>query len=150
MLRHFFFGSDFTGTTVATIGFTLLRIFAGVGLITHGFGKLPPPEGFVGLVASLGFPAPIVFAWAAALAEAVGGALILAGFLTRPAAFFALTTMLVAALGQHYNDPFAKKELALLYAFLALCFLLAGAGDWSVDALVRGNIRPARRRWLTR
>lgn len=150
MLRQLLFGSDFNGSTIATVGYTLLRIFTGVGLMTHGFAKLPVSEGFVNLVASQGFPFPVAFAWAAALAEAAGGALILAGFLTRPAAFFALFTMLVAIFGVNYNAAFEKKELALLYGFLALCFLLAGAGDWSVDALIRNNSRPARRRWMTR
>lgn len=147
MLKQFLFGSDFKGTAWATLGFTLLRIFTGVGLMTHGFAKLPVSEQFIGGVAALGFPFPVAFAWAAALAEAAGGALILAGFLTRPAAFFALFTMCVAVFGVHLNDPFGKKELALVYGFLALCFLLAGAGDWSIDALVRGNSRSSRRRW---
>jgi len=44
--------------------------------------------------------------------------------------------MLVALLIRHAPDPFATKEKALLYAAVALLFLLAGAGKYSVDALL--------------
>ena len=48
------------------IGALLLRAFAGLALaFAHGIGKMPPSEGFVGVVAGLGFPAPGAFAWAA-------------------------------------------------------------------------------------
>lgn len=139
MLRRILFGSDINGTAFANLGLTLLRILAGIGLMTHGFGKLPPSEQFVSGVAQIGFPLPIVFAWAASLAEFAGGAFLLIGLFTRPAAFFVLFTMCVAIFGVHLNDPFGKKELALLYGFIALGFMLMGAGDWSVDALLRSN-----------
>ena len=139
MLRRILFGSDISGTALASLGLTLLRMFAGVGLITHGLGKLPPSAEFVSGVRAIGFPLPIVFAWAAALSEFAGGAFLLIGLFTRPAAFFALFTMCVALFGVHFNDSFGKKELALLYGFIALGFLLMGAGDWSIDALLRSN-----------
>lgn len=139
MLRRILFGSEINGTALANLGLTLLRVFAGFGLITHGIGKLPPSEQFVAGVAKLGFPLAPVFAWAASLAEFGGGVFLLLGLFTRPAAFFILFTMLVAAFGVHLNDPFAKKELALFYGFAALAFMLMGAGDWSLDALLRGN-----------
>lgn len=139
MLQRVLFGNEITGTALANLGFTLLRVFTGIGLMTHGIGKVPPGEQFIGGVEKLGFPLPIVFAWAAGLAEFAGGALIALGLLTRPASFFALFTMLVAAFGVHLNDPFARKEMALLYGFLALCFMLAGGGEWSIDALLRSK-----------
>jgi hypothetical protein len=45
--------------------------------------------------------------------------------------------MLVALLGVHRADPYQKQELALLYFFIALAYLLKGAGDWSVDRMLR-------------
>jgi putative oxidoreductase len=148
MLRQFLFGSDVTGAPLTNLGLLALRVFTGIGLITHGYTKIPPSAQFVEGVGKLGFPAPQVFAWAAGLSEAAGGALLIVGLLTRPSAFFVLFTMAVAAFGQHAADPFATKEKALLYGFIALFFLLAGAGEWSVDALMRrsGGSRGGRRR----
>jgi putative oxidoreductase len=127
----------------ADLGLSVLRI--GVGLMMacgHGIAKVPPPAGFVEAVGQLGFPLPTVFAWAAGLAELVGGLLIAAGFLTRPAALFLAVTMGVAAFVRHGGDPvFSRegpaKELALLYLVAAVAFLVAGAGRFGVDALLR-------------
>ena len=87
--------------------------------------------------AKIGFPMPEFFAWAAALSEFAGGIGLALGFLTRISSFFIACVMLTAVLGVHLNDPFAKKELAFFYLFIALCFLLKGAGDWSIDAFFR-------------
>lgn len=122
----------------AEVGWTLLRLFAGASLMmAHGINKMPPSEQFVSGVASLGFPLPSFFAWCAAFAEFLGGAFLAIGFLTRPAAFFVLFTMAVAFFGVHLNDPYQKKELATLYGFIAIAYLLVGSGRLSVDALVR-------------
>lgn len=142
MLKKLLFGGESGLSPLANLGLTLLRVFAGVTLMaTHGLGKLPPSEQFVAGVDKIGLPLPGLFAWAAALAEFLGGAFLALGFLTRPASFFIAFTMVVALLGVHYNDPFQKKELAFLYLFIALAFLLKGAGDWSVDALLRDKKR---------
>lgn len=139
MFRRILFGSDVNGTALATFGLTLLRVFAGIGLITHGLSKIPPPEKFVAGVAQIGFPFAAAFAWAASLSEFAGGALLLVGLLTRPAAAFVLFTMCTAIYGVHWRASFGEKELALLYGFLALAFMLMGAGDWSVDSLLRSS-----------
>ncbi len=36
----------------------------------------------------------------------------------------------------HGDDPFKKKEFALLYLMPYLLFLLSGAGRYSVDAMI--------------
>jgi putative oxidoreductase len=119
-------------------------MFTGFGLITHGMTKIPPSEKFLETVAKLGFPLPTMFGWAAGLSEFAGGALLIVGLLTRPASFFILITMLVAIFGRHAADPFGVKELAALYAFIAFAFMIAGAGDWSVDAMLRPKGRRRR------
>ena len=54
-------------------GLLALRVFAGLSLaFGHGLGKLPVSSGFIEAVGNLGFPIPIVFAWAAVLSEFVG------------------------------------------------------------------------------
>lgn len=115
-----------------------LRVFAGLTMaITHGWAKVPPPEMFVGGLTSMGFPMPEFFAWAASLSEFVGALLLAIGFLTRPAAFFLGITMFVAAFVAHGADPFARKELSLLYLFISLVFFFRGGGKFSIDNLIK-------------
>lgn len=142
MLKLLLFGGESSTSPLTNLGLTLLRIFTGIGLMTHGYTKIPPSEQFIGGVANMGFPSPEIFAWAAGLSEFAGGALLILGLLTRAASFFVAFTMIVALTGVHWNDPFAKKELAFLYLFVALLFLAMGANLWSVDGILRrkGNL----------
>lgn len=118
----------------------LLRVFIGLAMaFSHGLGKVPPPEQLISGVAAMGLPAPEFFSWCAALAEFVGGILIAIGLLTRPAAAFLVITMAVAGFVVHAADPFGVKEMAFLYFFAGLFFMIHGAGRWSVDALITKN-----------
>jgi len=131
--------------TLAPYGWVPLRVLAGLGMMTHGWPKLFEPgrwERFVGSVERMGFPLPELFAGLAALSELVGGLLLAVGMFTRPAAFFILITMLVAAFIRHAGDPFAERELALLYAAVALGFLLQGGGKLSLEAGWRARRPP--------
>jgi len=146
MFTQLLFGGR-TGDALTTdLGLTLLRVAAGLMMaIGHGLNKLPPPEGFVGLIGNLGFPAPVAFAWMAGLAEGVGGLLLALGLLTRWCALSVLGSMLVAIFLAHGNDPlFAvggpSKELAVLYAWMMLLFMITGAGRFSLDSLLRGRL----------
>jgi putative oxidoreductase len=138
------FGTSHLDCPVADGALTLLRVFAGLSLaLAHGLGKMPPSEKFIEGVTNLGFPAPMLFAWSAGLAELAGGMLVAVGLATRPAAVFACFTMLVAAFGAHSADPFQKKELALLYATIMLAFVFVGAGRFGLDAFVRKQLAPS-------
>jgi len=122
----------------ANFALASLRMFAGFTMaFTHGVGKLPPPDMFVGGLDSMGFPFPTFFAWAASLSEFVGALLLAIGLLTRPAAFFLAVTMFVAAFVAHGADPFAKKELSLLYFFISMVFVMRGGGKFSVDNFIK-------------
>ncbi|CAN5540317.1 MAG: DoxX family protein [Acidobacteriota bacterium] len=138
MLRQILFGGETGLSPLANAGITLLRIFAGVSLaLAHGAGKLPPTEGFIEGTAKMGFPVPGFFAWAAALTESVGGIFLALGFLTRLSSSFIIVLMCVAILRVHALDPYPKKELAFLYLFIAIAFMLKGSGDWSIDSFLR-------------
>ena len=118
-------------------GLLILRIFIGAALLTHGWGKMfGGLEQFTGFVASLGVPAPHVMAFLAAFAECFGSMFLIAGLLTRPAAFLIICTMAVAIGGAHRGKPFSVQELAWLYFVPALFFLFKGAGKWSLDRLI--------------
>ena len=141
-LKQLVFGGGGGGTAGADLGLLGLRAFAGLAMaFGHGLGKLPPSEGFIGATEGLGFPAPALFAWAAGLSEFVGGLLLALGLATRPAALAVAVTMLVAAFGAHGGDPFGDKEMALLYFAISACFVLTGAGRYSVDRLIAGRPR---------
>lgn len=46
----------------------IFRLFVGLSMaLAHGSGKMPPSDKFLAGVEALGFPMPIVFAWAAGL-----------------------------------------------------------------------------------
>lgn len=138
MFKTILFGGESGLSYIANAGLTLLRIFAGISLaFAHGIGKIPPGEGLVTGTANLGFPMPTLFAWAAGLSEVLGGIFLALGLLTRLSGFFIAFTMMVAAFGVHAADPFQKKELALMYMFVGIAFMLKGAGDWSLDSFLR-------------
>jgi putative oxidoreductase len=135
----------------------ILRL-AGLGLaLAHGWGKVAAlamgsGDRFVEGVASLGFPLPALFAWAAALAEFGGGLAVALGLGTRVAAGFAAFTMAVAAFGRHHAHElllvklglagatpdqlkaWGNPELALVYLALFLGVALLGGGRFSLDA----------------
>lgn len=137
MLKQILFGGESGLSPQANAGLALLRIFAGVSLMmAHGLGKIPPSEQFVARTADFGFPIPTLFAWAAALSETLGGALLAIGLFTRISSFFIICTMLTALIGVHWADPYGRKELPLLYMFVALAFLIKGSGDWSIDGIL--------------
>ena len=129
------------GNAVSTdAGLLLLRLFAGLALaLGHGLGKFPPSRGFINGVGDLGFPVAPFFAWAAAASELFGGFLLAIGLLVRPASLLILITMGTAVLMAHAGDPFNAKEMPALYGMVALLFLLAGGGRFSVDAWLGGQ-----------
>jgi putative oxidoreductase len=143
-------------TRFADFGLALTRIAFGLGIaVGHGYSKIfheggfGPPQMMIDSVKGMGFPAPTLFAWLAALAEFAGGLLLAAGLLTRPVAFALVFNMAVAAFVAHAKDPLfatgkgGSKEFALLYLAGFLVFLFVGGGRYSLDALFRR--RSARR-----
>lgn len=138
LLRKILFGGESGLSHTANAGLALLRIFAGISIaFAHGLAKLPPSEGLISSTRNLGFPAPTLFAWAAGMSEFLGGIFLAFGLFTRLSSFFIACTMLTAIVGVHGADPYQKKELAFMYFFFAIAFMIKGSGDWSVDAALR-------------
>lgn len=132
-IRKFLFGAD----ADANLGLPILRVFIGAALLTHGWGKFfGGLGGFIENVGKMGFPAPAVLGFLAAFAESIGAILLAVGLLTRPAAFLIAATMAGAALKVHAGQGFAAQEMAWLYFFPAVLFLLKGGGKWSLDRLL--------------
>lgn len=117
------------------IALLILRVAVGVIFIFHGYGKLfggaPGMVAFTGMVAKLGFPAPALFAYAAAFAEFFGGIAVLLGVFTDVAAILIAIVMLVALVGvKKFSLPAADVDLSLLAITLALYFM--GPGKYTV------------------
>lgn len=118
------------------------RIVAGLIFLSGGtmkvFGWPPSP------VAMPPFD-PLTQMGIGGLLETVGGLAITLGFLTRPVAFVLAGEMAVAYFQFHAPlSPFPTVNNgipAILYCFLYLYLMLAGAGPWSVDARVAGARR---------
>lgn len=124
---------------MTSFGLLLLRIAVGVMMIYgHGWGKLmafsEKSSSFPDLL-GIGGPANMALAIGA---EVFAAALIVLGLFTRVVAIPLAITMIVAAFIVHADDPFAKKELALLYLSACLTLIFTGAGKFSVDGAVRG------------
>ncbi|MGC2463449.1 MAG: DoxX family protein [Steroidobacteraceae bacterium] len=111
---------------------SVLRIVTGLLFLEHGTQKL------------LGFPAspnpgPALFSLLGVqgILELAGGFLILIGFFTRPVAFILAGDMAVAYFMAHAPRGFFPTlnggQLDILYCFVFLYLVFAGAGTWSVD-----------------
>ena len=113
---------------------SLLRIITGLLIIQHGMGKIIGWPVFAGYANVQ----PFSLVGAAGFIELIGGALLILGFLTRPAAFILAGEMAFAYFIGHYPKGFLPLinggTLAILYCFTCLYLSTAGAGPWSIDA----------------
>ena len=123
----------------------VLRIITALLFIEHGTQKyfaFPPSEYFP--------EAPAIFSLmgVAGLLELIGGALILIGLLTRPVAFVLSGFMAAAYFMGHAPQGFFPVsnggDAAILFCFIYLYMVFAGAGAWSLDAMRSGSSAAAR------
>jgi putative oxidoreductase len=132
-----------------------IRLALGLIFIGHGAQKVFGVWGGSGWAKFTAGTTPFAFmrpAWLwlaiAALAELVGGVLVLLGLLTRVGAFFLAITMLVAMLGVHWKGGFFLNTSGIEYTVallgMSLALLIAGGGRFSIDEKLQA---PPRRRW---
>jgi putative oxidoreductase len=111
---------------------SITRIVSGLIFLEHGTAKL------LGFPVSQMNPAAFSLGWWAGVIELICGALLTVGFLTRPAAFLASGMCAFAYFIAHAPQNFFPinngGDAAILYCFLFLYFVFAGAGPLSVDA----------------
>lgn len=134
-MKRLLIGGDRDGNLGVLIG----RLYLGLMImIVHGWPKITGGVSQIkDIVAGHGMPFPLVLAWAATLAEFVGGGLIAIGLATRLASFFLVINLAVAAFVIHGADPLSTREFAYVYLAMSLVFLFKGAGRWSIDAALR-------------
>ena len=118
----------------------LLRVVAGLLFLQAGGMKMF--DWFGGVPAQFGgHPRFLSQIWIGGALEFYGGAAILLGLWTRPVAFILSGEMAVAYFQFHQPGGFwpiqNHGEPAVLLCFIFLLFAAQGAGDWSVDAMLR-------------
>ena len=121
-------------------GLLLLRVGIGAMFLRHGWPKVTGgPEKWAKLgsaMESFGITvAPTFWGGAAAFTELVGGALLIVGLATRPAAVLLAVTMLVAWWNHVAGgDGFISWSHSAEDGIVFLALILMGAGRFSVDA----------------
>lgn len=113
---------------------SIMRAVSGLLMMQHGLQKV------FGLLGKEAVPTLASQAGVGGIIELVGGGLLLIGLFTRATAFLLAGTMAVAYFQFHAPGGFwpvvNKGELAALYCFVYLFISAAGAGPWSVDAVL--------------
>jgi len=134
-----------------------LRLALGAVFIAHGAQKVLGTWGGPGWAKFTSLPTPFGLmrpAWlwmgAAAVAELVGGLLVLLGLFTRLGAFLIACTMLTAVFGVHWGKFFLPGgfEYALALLGIAVALLIEGGGRVSVDERLQSG--GGRRRYKTK
>jgi putative oxidoreductase len=112
----------------------VVRIITALLFLEHGLMKL---VAFPAAVPGLPTPLPPLLL-AAAVIEILGGALIAVGLFTRIVAFICSGEMAAGYFMFHAPQSFwpavNQGDAAILFCFVFLYFVFAGAGAWSVDA----------------
>lgn len=125
---------SFLYNSYENFGIFVLRVSVGsLMLLGHGMPKLmnyydkydtfPDP---------LGIGNDISF-FLAVFAEVVCSMALILGLFTRLAVIPLIATMLVAILVIHIDDPWAKKEFAIMYLLPYITLYFTGSGEYSMD-----------------
>ncbi|HVL25946.1 MAG TPA: DoxX family protein [Thermomicrobiales bacterium] len=123
-------------------GLLVLRVVVGLVFFMHGWQKLvdngisATQQGFDGM----GVMLPDITAVIVTFVELIGGAMLIAGFLTRIAGVLLVIDMIAALFIVHVENGFFAAnggfELVFLLAGGALALVIAGPGAYSADAMV--------------
>ena len=113
---------------------SVVRIVVGLLFLEHGSSK------FLGFPVAPHVPQAMSMSGVGGMLELAGGALIAVGLFTRPVAFLLCGEMAVAYFYAHFPRNFFPVinggDAAILFCFVFLYLVFAGAGPWSLDALV--------------
>jgi len=132
-----------TSSDLLSISVLLLRSALGVILFVVGAGKVLGWFGGFGMEATIGFYAQsgisLPLTYMSCYTEFIGGLLIAAGFLTRPAAFAVSINMIVATIITLPTGFFGSgggASYPFIFAVIAIVILFTGPMAYSVDSLI--------------
>ena len=138
LLNFFLFGKS-TGEGMASLGLLILRVAAGVLMMTHGWSKI---QNFEGMVQSGFDPVGMGATLSVVMligAEFIAALFIVLGLLTRLSAVPLIVAMSVAAFVAHASDPLQVKDLSLIYLTIFATLMITGAGKYSLDSILFRN-----------
>lgn len=127
------------------ISLTAIRIGMAFTFFWAGYGKASNPEGFATVLQNMvGFEAnlSVTLAFLIGIFELISAALILVGFLTRPAALFQIAIVIgaMAMFGFDFTSgPAIWKDPAILG--LATGLLIYGSGKFGIDSIISSKIK---------
>lgn len=126
--------------TAIDLGLLLLRLWAGVVMLSHGVNHGRSLDGTTRWFASRGFASPRMNALLATGSEIALGLALIAGFLTAPAAAGVIATMFAAFWSVHryagffvFRRPDEGYEYVATLTVIAIVLAVAGPGAASVD-----------------
>jgi len=137
-----------TDNDVATF---VVRVMLGIVFFPHGMQKLLGWFGGYGFAGTMGFftdklGIPVIFAFLAIMAEALGSLGLITGLLTRVAAFGVTVNMVVAVLMLHLPNGFFMNwfgnqkgegyEFHLLVIAMGIALMIRGGGALSADRVI--------------
>ncbi len=128
---------NFLFPTYYNIGLSLLLLAARIGFgamfISHGLQKLISFKSLAGSFPSIMRLGSTLSLCLAIFAEVFCTLAFITGFLYRLSMLPMIFTMIIATFVIHANDPFATKELAMLYLLIFVIMYLAGPGSIAID-----------------
>lgn len=115
----------------------LLRLGVSASMLTHGVAKV---MNFSTL--SEGFPDPLGIGSTLSLLMAIGAEVgcslfLMLGLLTRLALLPLMFTMVIASCVVLGGEPFAAREMAVVYLSIYIAIFAIGAGRYSIDNLIK-------------
>ena len=123
------------------LGLVVMRLALGAVMLAHGYqNTFRHLHDHVRMIESLGIPAWL--GYVSSFTELIGGILILAGLLTRPAAGALCVDLLVAIWKVHWHNGLMGDhgyEFPLVLAAMAFALIFFGAGPISIDHVVSGG-----------
>jgi putative oxidoreductase len=128
--------TDISSIVNTNLSILLLRVGAGLLILTHGWPKLLKVfNGDFAFADPIGIGAGLSLVLAA-FAEGICGFLVTLGLGTRFASIVLSINMFVVVFFAHADDPFGTKEKGLLFLLLFLVITLTGGGKYSLDKKV--------------
>ncbi len=127
-----------------------LRLLFGVLLLRHGIEKWIHFEEL-----EINFPDPLGVGSRFSLmlclfAEAICSCFVIVGLFTRLMLIPIVLNMLIALLVIHHGEPFAARELSLLYLLAFVVLMIFGPGRFSCDAWIGRQLSPRLKRYNER
>lgn len=135
-MKKFFLDDAPLGQTGTSVILLLLRVFIGILMLTHGWAKLSNFENLFHTFSDpigMGSEISLILTLSAEVGCSV---LLILGVFTRLVTLPLAFTMCVAIFIVHANDPFAVKELPMLYLSIYTTLFFLGGGRYSLSRIL--------------